>query len=455
MGVLGALMRSIESPQVPLTADSLAEWLGGGGSSTAGVAVNEQRAYGLTAYLRAITLIAGTNAALPLKPYKNGTRERVTRKTVLDNPNPAQTPFEFWQTMYAHALGWGTGYGRKVRDGADIVQQCWPIHPSKVRPEPVDTSSSNPEGLLFLVSDRRGQEHRWTSREVMRLPYLSIDGVTGLSPLQAARTSLGVAVAAENTAARFYKDGTRLSGVLQSKKNLTEDQAKRLKSQWRSKTAGVENAGEVAVLDNETEFKQTVVNPADAQLLESRKFSVTEIARLFGIPPHMLGDVSGSTSWGTGIEAQTTGFVVFTDRPWLTMVEQRVTRELLPGGWSAGTEYAEYSLEGLLRGDSKTRAEFYRVLINAGIISPNEARVLENLSPVDGLDVYMVPKNMDRIGPGSDLGTDAGLGPLDQATFLQRVYLAVGKVLSDEEARGLAIAAGIDIPAGPLPAGAL
>lgn len=451
MGVLGGLVRrSLESPNVPLTSDSLAEWINGG-ASAAGVAVNEQRAYGLTAYLRAITLIAGTNAALPLKPYKNGTREKVTRKTVLDNPCPGMTPFEFWQTMYAHALGWGTGYARKIRDGADVVVQARPIHPSKVRPEPVDPSASNPEGLLLIVTDRRGQEHRLTSWDVMRLPYLSIDGISGLSPLQAARTTLGVAVAAENTAAHFYKNGARPSGVLQSKKNLTDDQARRLKRNWRTKNSGVDNVGEVAVLDNETEFKQTVISPIDAQVLESRKFSVTEIARMFGIPPHMLGDVTGSTSWGTGIEAQTTGFVVFTDRPWLTMVEQRVTRELLPGGWSAGTEYAEYSLEGLLRGDSKTRADFYRVLIEHGIISPNEARGLENLPPVDGLDVYMVPKNMELIDRS---GVTAGLAPLDQATYLQRLYLAVGKVLSDEEARGLAIAAGIDIPAGPLPVGA-
>lgn len=452
MGLVGGLVRrSLENPELPLTADSLAEWTNGGPSES-GVTVNEARAYGLTAYLRAITLIAGTNAALPLKVYKNGTRERVQRQTVLDNPNPAQTPFEFWQTLYAHALGWGNAYSRKVRDGSDTVVQAWPIHPSKVRVEAIEPTEMNPAGKLFIVTDRRGQQHRWGPWEVMQLPYLSIDGLTGLSAMQAARTSLGIAVAAENTAARFYKNGARISGVLQSKRNLNPEQARRLKSQWRTKNAGVDNVGEVAVLDNETEFKQTMINPADAQVLESRKFSVTEIARMFGVPPHMLGDVSGSTSWGTGIEAQTTGFVVFTDRPWLTMFEQRVTRELLPGGWTAGAEYAEYALEGLLRGDSKTRAEFYRVLINAGIISPNEARGFENLPPIEGLDIYMVPKAMDRVGPGADI--DPGMSSLDQATYLQRLYLAVGKVVTDEEARDLAIEAGIAIPAGPLPVGA-
>lgn len=398
MSVLGSLVRrSIENPTVPLTADSLAEWVGGG-KTLAGVPVTEHRAYGLTAYLRAISLIAGTNAALPLKIYRRGTRERVTVSTVLDNPNPGQTPFEFWQTTYAHALGWGNAYARKVRNGSDAVVQVWPIHPGQVRPEPVEPTAANPAGKLFLVRDRRGVEHRWTPWEVMQLPYLSIDGLVGLSPLQAARTALGVAVAAEDTAARFYGNGTRLSGVLQSKKDLSEKTALKLKAQWRAKLAGVDHAGEIAVLDNETEFKPVVVPPVDAQLLESRKYSVAEVARLFGIPPHMLGDVERSTSWGTGIEAQTTGFVVFTDRPWLTMVEQRVTRELLPGGWSAGSWFGEYALEGLLRGDSKARAEFYRTLIQHGILSPNEARAYENLEPLDGLDFHMVPANMTLIG---------------------------------------------------------
>lgn len=448
MTLLGGIVRrSVEDATVPLTDASLVEWINGG-KSLAGVAVNEKRAYGLTAYLRAISLIAGTNAALPLKVYRNGSRERLTQPTVLDNPNPAQTPFEYWQTTYAHALGWGNAYSRKIRNGADVVTQVWPIHPSRVRVESVEITERNPEGKLFLVNGKHGVE-RLTAWEIMQLPYLSLDGLSGLSPLQAARTALGVAVAAEDTAARLYGNGTRLSGVLQSKKGLTETQADRLKSQWRRKVSGPENAGDIAVLDNDTEFKATVISPADAQLLESRKFSVTEIARLFGIPPHMLGDVEKSTSWGTGIESQTTGFVVFTDRPWLTMVEQRVTRELLPGGWTAGTQFAEYSLEGLLRGDSKTRAEFYRVLIEHGIMSPNEARALENLTPVDGLDIYMFPKNMELV----DRTGDSGLSALDMAGLLQKTYLAVDKIITNEEARQFVIDAGLDIAAGPLPQG--
>lgn len=403
MSVLGSIARrSLENPSYPLTSETLAEWLSGG-SSLAGVPVTEGRAMGLTAYLRGISLIAGTNGALPLKVYRNGTRERVTQRTVLDSPNRAQTKFEFWQTIYANALGWGTGYARKVRNGADIVTELWAIHPAMVRVEPVDITGANPEGKLFIIRDRKGIEHRLTAWDVFHLPYLSLDGVTGLPPLRAARTALGVAIAAEDTAARFYGKGTRLGGILQAKKKLNPESAKRLKEQWRAKNAGPENAGDIAVLDDEVEFKATALPPQDAELLASRKFSVSEVARLFGIPPHMLGDVEKSTSWGSGIEQQTIGFVVYTLRPWLTLVEQRVTQELLPGGWTSGSWYAEYALEGLLRGDSKARAEFYRALISTGVMTPAMAQGLENIEPDPDLDFYMVPSNMTMIRPGGEL----------------------------------------------------
>lgn len=392
MSMLGALTRSLETPEVPLTSESLATWVGGE-RTKAGVQVTEQRALGLTAYLRAITLVAGTCAALPLKPYRNGTRERVGQRTVLDNPNPSQTPFEFWQTMYANALGHGNGYARKVRESSGIVRQVWPIHPSRVRVEAVDVSDLWPDGRVYLVRDRHGVEHRLSSQTMFMLPYLSLDGLVGLSVLRAARQSLGVAIAAENNAAQLYGKGSRITGVLQSKRRLHGTQAKDMKARWRELVAGPDNAGDIAVLDAETEFKPIALPPADAQLLESRRFSTAEIARLFGIPPHMLGDVTTSTSWGSGIEQQTIGFVTYTLRPWLTMVEQRVTRDLLPGGWTAGEWYAEYSLEGLLRGDSKTRAEFYRAMVNIGAIKLTHVQELENLTPDPSVDFYTIPSN--------------------------------------------------------------
>lgn len=389
MGVLGALVRSLENPEQPLTSTALAEWLSGG-PTAAGVPVSERRVYGLPAYYRGIALLSGTMGGLPLHVYHNGTRERVSQRTVLDSPNPRQTPFEFWQSTYAHAISWGNGFSRKVRDGAGIVREVWPLHPSRVRVEEVDRSELNPEGKLFLVTTKEGEVRR-TAWDIAHFPYLSLDGVCGIRPLQLFRENFGIAVAAERTQAKLFGNGNRLSGVLKTDRSLKDGSAERLKARWREKHSGPDSAGDIAVLDNGLEFQPISIPPADAQMLESRKFTVTEIARMLGLPPHLMGDVEKSTSWGTGIEQQNIGLVVFVLGQWLKLFEQRVTREFLPGGSTAGSWYAEYSVEGLLRGDSAARAGFYDSLIRNGIIVGNEARALENLEPMEGGDERLLP----------------------------------------------------------------
>lgn len=390
MGLLRQLVqRSVEDPTQPLTSATLADWLTGG-PTAAGVSVGETRVYGLPAYYRGIALLSGTMAGLPLKVFRNGTRERVAQRTVLDNPNPRQTPFEFWQTTYAHAISWGNGFSRKIRDGGGIVRQVWPLHPSRVRVEEVDPDELRPDGKMFLVTTRHGEMRR-TSYEVMHIPYLSIDGVTGIRPLQLFRENLGIAVAAEKTAGKLFGNNSRLGGILKSTQDLDDTQARRLGRRWREANTGPDNAGKTAVLSNGLEWQPIAIPPADAQLLESRKFAATEIARMLGLPPHLIADVEKSTSWGTGIEEQNIGLVVFTLQQWLDLVEQRVTRELLPGGWTAGVWYAEYTVEGLLRGDSKSRAEFYDSMIRNGIMLANEARLKENLEPLEGGDERLLP----------------------------------------------------------------
>lgn len=393
MTLVGAAVRSLNNPNVPLTSTALADWLNAGSRSSAGVAVSENRVLGLTAWYRGLAVLSGSIASLPLKVYRNGTRERVTQRTVLDAPNPSMTPFEWWQTMVALSVSWGTGYAWKVRNGADVVQELWPVHPSAVTVEKVKRTDANPEGLRFHVRD--GATHvEATAWDLLRLPYLALDGRQGVRPLQIARESLGVAIAAENTSAGFYGNGTAVSGVVTVEGKLDKDRADDLKRQWNQRFAGPSNAGQVAVLDGGAQFKPLTITPADAQLLESRKFGVTEIGRLLGLPPHLLGDVEKSTSWGTGIEQQMRHFVQFTLAPWLALFEQRVTREVLPGGWKSGSWYAEWTLEGLLRGDSKSRADFYMRMVQLAAMTPNEVRVRENLEPADGLDRYLIPSNM-------------------------------------------------------------
>ena len=398
MTLLGHIAKrgSLENTDTPLTSTSLLNWMSGAKSS-AGVAVTEQRVLGLPAYYRALIVTAGSLASLPVKTYKVGTRERIARRTVLDDPNPRQTSIEWRTTTFLHMFAWGNAFSRKVRDGSGLIRQVWPIHPSAVRIETVDPTPSDPAGKLFLITRRDGSEDRLTSFEVMHLPYVSMDGVEGVRPMVAFRQSLGLAIAGDDATASFFGNGSRLSGILKTSASLEESAASRLKARWRELTSGVAHTGDIGVLDNGAEFQQVSVPPVDAQLLESRKFTIAEIARMVGTPPHVIGDVSGSTSWGTGIEQQVLGWVKFTLQLPIAAAEARWSKELL-----ASTEYAEHSLEGLLRGDSKARAEFYRVMSGISAMSPAQVRDLENWEAVDGLDFYTVPKNMTVVTPGVD-----------------------------------------------------
>lgn len=443
--MLGALVRgSLESPNTPLSSAHLADWAGGA-RSDAGVAVTEKRVYGLPAYYRAVAITAGTLAGLPLKVYRNGTRKRVTGRTVLDNPNPRQTPFEFWFTEFANGLTWGNACALKIRDRGGVVREAWPIHPSRVRFVEVPATRAVPDGKLFDVTFPDGQQGTFTSQDIWHLPYLSLDGVSGIRPIELFRQALGTAIAAEDTAARFYGSGTMISGALTTDQPLKPDQAARLKARWKALLSGPKNAGDIVVLDRGTKFERVALPPGDAQLLESRRWSVTEIARMVGVPPHVIGDVERSTSWGSGIEQQALGWVKFGLQSWVSLWEQRVTRELLPGGWTSTSWYAEASLEGLLRGDSKARADFYRIMTGIGAMKLTKVQELENWEPDDAVDFYTVPKNMDVLRPG---GGEDDLEPLERATLLQRVYLATeGKtVVTQAEARELA---GYDPGEGP------
>lgn len=416
MTLLRALRSSPEDPTVPLSDANLVNWLRGS-KSDAGVAVSEQRVLGLPTYYRALTLTAGALGTLPVKVYKKGTREQVARQTVLDRPNPRQTSKEWRITTFLHFIAWGNAFSRKVRDGSGLVREVWTIHPGNVRVEAIDPSGENPAGKLFLISlPKTGQELRLTPRDVLHLPYMSMDGMSGIRPLEVFRQSLGIAIAGDDATARFIANGSRLSGILSVKEQLKEESAAtRLKARWKEATGGVPNSGEIAVLDNGAKFTPVSIPPADAQMLQGRQWSVDEIGRMIGTPPHLVGNVSNSTSWGSGIEQQVLGWLKFTLQTPVSVSEDRWTDELL-----APSEYAEHSVEGLLRGDSAARAAFYHSMITDGWGNRAEAREYENREPAPpeaGLDDFIVPSNMTLISvdgsvvPLSSAGTDAAAAP--------------------------------------------
>jgi HK97 family phage portal protein len=227
-----------------------------------------------------------------------------------------------------------------------------------------------------------------TPADVIHVRAWGNDLLQGISPVGAARQALGMAVAAEEYGARLFGSGTLMSGVLQTDQPLTSEDADALKARWNAKMQGLSHAHEISILDNGAKFVRLGLPPGDAQFIDSRKFQVIEIARLYGIPPHMLMDVERSTSWGAGIEEQGLGFNIYTLRQWLARVEQSLSNELLPRGINCRFDVAE-----LLRGDIKGRLEAYQIGVENAIYTPNEARAFEGLQPLPDGDQLMFPMN--------------------------------------------------------------
>jgi HK97 family phage portal protein len=385
---------SVENPAVPLTSPSLTTLLSGP-PAEAGVVVTETTALHMPAVWRAVAVIANVSASLPLHSYKANTKDRVSVR-LLDDPHPELTKFELWRLVYVHRLLWGNAYLQKVSNVAGQIVQLWPIRPDRVKVDREKPSEANPGGKVFWIRDDNDVVQRRTTKEILHLPALGYDGVTGCSPIRAAAEGIGLGIAAEKSAARLYGSGNMISGVLQTEQRLTAEQASQLKASWKAKLSGIESAHDIAVLDSGASFHPVTMPYKDSQFLESRQFQITEIARMFGVPLYLLMETQKSTSWGTGLEQQAQGFVTWDLAPtWLTPTEQRVTKELLPK-----TQYAKYQLGGLLRGDSAARAVFYRAMRDTGAFSANDIRDLEELPPIEGPegDMYLQPMSMAPLG---------------------------------------------------------
>ncbi|MDG9717408.1 phage portal protein [Streptomyces sp. DH24] len=420
--------RSVENPAVPLTSDSLVNLLGGA-SGEAGVEVTETSALHMPAVWRAVAVIANVSAALPLHTYADGTKDRTT-VALLEDPHPELTRFELWRLVYVHRLLWGNAYLQKIRNGGGQVVQLWPIRPDRVKVDREKPSPENPGGKVFWVKDDQGVRQRRTSREILHLPALGYDGVTGCSPIRAAAEGIGLGLAAEKAAAKLYGSGNMISGVLQTEQRLNRDQAEQLKASWKAKLGGHQSAHDIAVLDSGASFHPVTMPYKDSQFLESRQFQVVEVARMFGVPLFLLMETQKSTSWGTGLEQQAQGFVTWDLAPtWLTPTEQRVTKELLPAD-----QYAKYQLGGLLRGDSSARATFYRAMRDSGAYSANDIRELEDLTPIEGPEgdmrlqpMYMAPLGSD---PLAAQAAPAETAPDDRAARAARHLAEAHRLLN-------------------------
>ncbi len=408
-GLFERTQRGLESPAQPLTSAALAEFLGGV-QSDAGVPVSETTALRTPAVWRAVNVIAGVSSALPMPTYKVGTKTKQPFD-LLANPHPDLTPVELWRFAYTFRVLWGNGYVQKLRNGAGQVKELWPVSSDRVQVDRERPSDDNPSGKWFWVTDDWGTVHRLSPYHILHIPGLGYDGLTGCSPVRMAAQGIGLAQAAEKSAARLFGNGNMVGGVLQTEQRLEPDQAERLKARWKAKMSGVHNSHEIAVLDSGASYKSVAMPNVDAQFLESREFENAEIARIFGVPLFLLMETSKSTSWGTGLEQQAQGWVTFDLNPtWLTPTEQRVTKELLPPSL-----YAKYQMGGLLRGDSAGRATFYRAMRDVGAYSANDILDLEDKPPLEGPEgdlrlqpMYMAPLGSNPLAPDGEQPSGAG-----------------------------------------------
>lgn len=382
----------INNPAVPLTDSSLLSWLSGP-PGDAGITVNEHTAMGLSAVYRAASLIASVAAALPLHTYVDGTKDRVSTSLLVD-PHPDMSAYELWRITYLHRVLWGNAFLLKERDGVNRIKSLIPVPPSRVTVERVPRTERVPSGKRFRYEDDWGSVRNLDSFQMLHIPGLGYDGYQGYSPIQLARQGLGMALAAERHGAKLFGSGNMLSGLLKTEQKLDQQQVDAIKARWQTMMQGPDHAHEVAVLGSGAEFQSLQMPNDDAQFLESRRFQVSEISRLFGVPPFLMMETEKSTSWGTGLEQQAIGWVKFDLHPqWLAPTEQRITKEILPAG-----RYSKYVVEGLLRGDSQARAEFYRTMREVGAFSANDILELEDRPPVADGDGRLQPLNFVPLG---------------------------------------------------------
>lgn len=372
-----------------------------GSDNFSGKSVTQQSALQLSVVWGCVRLLAETIATLPLTLYaidrsgKSSPAYGDTLYSILhDSPNAEMTAVDFWESMLASILLWGNAYARKDIIGGKLVALV------PLRPELMALTRDQTTGdLMYRYSDP-GRRIDFTEDEIFCIKGFSLDGLVGLSPIAFGRNSMGAAMAIEEAAAVTFSRGMRPGGVLQMTQVLKPDQRKAAEENLLAKFSGALNAGRVMLLEAGMEYKQVTMNPEDAQMLQSRGFSVEELCRWYRVPPFMIGYTEKSTSWGTGLEQQNIGFLTYSLRPYLKRIEQQITRSLIPPNLRA-TRFAEYNLEGLLRADSAARAALYASFAQNGVMTRNEIRAKENLPAVDGGDALTVQSNLlplDQLG---------------------------------------------------------
>lgn len=409
MNILSGLFHSRDKPQ---------NRVGGGwsflfGGTTSGKTVNERTAMQTTAVYACVRILSEAVAGLPLHIYRyraDGGKERIPMHPLYhllhDEPNPEMTSFVFRETLMSHLLLWGNAYAQVVRNGRGQAVALYPLLPSKM-----DVSRAANGELLYTYyrdADETGLNPKGgyiTLRrdEVLHIPGLGFDGLIGYSPIAMAKNAIGMSLATEEYGASFFANGANPGGVLEHPGVIKD--IGRVKESWNSAYQGNGNAHKIAVLEEGMKFQAIGIPPEQAQFLETRKFQINEIARIYRVPPHMVGDLEKSSF--SNIEQQSLEFVKYTLDPWVVRWEQSLQQSLiLPS--EKPSLFIRFNLDGLLRGDYQSRMNGYAVGRQNGWMSANDIRELEDMNripAVEGGDLYLVNGNMTKL---ADAGAFAG-----------------------------------------------
>ncbi|WP_343070307.1 phage portal protein [Pelagibacterium limicola] len=370
----------------------------------AGQALNPKLVLSLSTAWACVNLLAGTIGTLPLLVYRrrsDGGREVDTShplyRILHDSPNADQTAVDFFEFESASLELWGSAYARKDKLGGRLVGL------TPVRPDIMRVSRTSNGALRYRWSEH-GQSFDVGAQDVLHVRGFGGAPEGGLSTMEFGGQTFGMARAIDQSAAVTFRNGMRPSFVIAFQEFLSRERREEVHAALEKKFVGAMNSGRPFVAEGGQTVTPLSMKPEDVQMLASRGFSVEEICRLFGVPPFMVGHTEKSTSWGTGIEQQTIGFVKFTLRRRIKRFEQAIMKQLLTPEDRAAGIIVEFSLEGLLRGDSQARSRFYQSGLQSGWLTINEVRALENLPPVEGGDT---PRMQMQNVPISEIDDEA------------------------------------------------
>ena len=402
MGIFSGLFRSRDKPQNRTTGSAYSFFFG---SSSAGKRVNERSAMQMTAVYSCVRILAEAVAGLPLHLYRykedGGKEKGIDHPLYLllhDEPNPEMSSFVFRETLMTHLLLWGNAYAQIIRNGKGEVIALYPLMPDRMT---VDRDRDGKLYYEYTVSTDdaptvKGTVVRLKPSDVLHIPGLGFDGLVGYSPIAMAKNAIGMAIACEEYGAKFFANGAAPGGVLEHPGTIKDPG--RVRESWQSTFGGSGNSNKIAVLEEGMKYTPIGISPEQAQFLETRKFQINEIARIFRVPPHMVGDLEKSSF--SNIEQQSLEFVKYTLEPWLVRWEQSIQRTLFSPE-EKKRYFAKFNVEGLLRGDYASRMSGYATARQNGWMSANDIRELENMDRIpaeEGGDLYLINGNMLPLG---------------------------------------------------------